>query len=117
MVASDMWELHVSLMIVGGVLLAGSFALLAAALLVSRRGQVRVELSDSGFRVHEPTGVREVNWSDVTQVTQAPGRLTFHKGPESRVHLIAPLGQADEFAKLAAEVAKRLDNHRGYRPL
>lgn len=117
MVGSDMWGWHIAVTIAGGVLMAAGFALLAAALLAGRRGRVQVVLSDEGFRIVEPAGVRAGRWSDVTRVTEAPGRLTFHEGTDARVHLVAPPGQAESLRKLGVEVSKRLDNHRGYRPL
>ncbi len=113
-VASGSWDWPVAVLGAGIVALVLSVGLLAAAVLAQTRMRVTVELSDKGYRVVEPGGVTDGVWSEVTKVTQAPGRLTFHLGQEKRFHILAPAGNPAELASIADEVSRRLDRDRGY---
>ncbi len=103
----------VGVLALGVVVLVLSVALVVLAFVARSRMAVTVEITDDGYVVREPGGVREGRWADVTKVTEAPGRLTFHSGDDRRFHLMAPGGSGD-LDRIAAEVARRLDVQRGY---
>lgn len=100
---------------VGVLALAGALALVGAATASVRRHRVTIELSPDGYRVVEPTRVREGRWADVTKVTGAPGRITLHHGDDGRVQLFVPPERMAELDAVAADIGRRLDRSRGYR--
>ena len=114
-VAASAWGWPTAVLVLGVLLVAAALALIAAAIVSSGRQAVRVELSDAGYRVAQPSETNEGAWADVTKVTQAPGRLTFHQGDSSRFHIIAPHASA-QLEAMASDIAGRLDRDRGYRP-
>ena len=105
------WPVGVLALGVGVLVL--SLGLIVLAFVARARMAVTVELSDEGYLVREPGGVRQGSWGEVTKVTEAPGRLTFHSGDEQRFHLVSQAGSG-ELERIAAEVARRLDVNRGY---
>ena len=109
--AENAWPTAV--LALGVAVLVLAVGLIVLALVARSRMAVTVELTDEGYLVREPSGVREGVWSEVTKVTEAPGRLTFHAGDEKRFHLVSPAGSG-ELDRIAAEVARRLDVNRGY---
>ena len=115
-VAASALGWHVSVSVFGVVLVVGAIALLFAAIRVPAQQAVTVQLDDEGYRVVEASGSHAGAWHDVTKVTEAPGRLTFHRGEDERFHILAPQapGQLDS---MASDIAQRLDHDRGYHPL
>ena len=107
---------HVAVSVLGVLLVLGAIALLLAALRVPAKQAVTVQLDAEGYRVVEASGTHQGVWRDVTRVTEAPGRLTFHRGDDERFHIFAPHspGQLDS---MASDIAGRLDHDRGYHPL
>lgn len=102
--------------VLGVVVGAGVVALLLAALAAARRQGVTVEFDEAGYRVAGATGDHAGTWREVKRVTQGPGRLTFHLDADRRFHLVAP-GAPERLDAMASDIAKRLDDDRGYRPL
>ena len=115
-VAASTLGWHPSVTVFGVVLVLGSLALVVAALRAPMGQAVQVELDDAGYRVTGASGDHAGAWREVTMVTQAPGRLTFHQGSDQRFHIIAPHA-ADQLDAMASDISERLDRARGYRSL
>lgn len=100
---------------VGGVLLLGVGVLGASvAYFSARKLQVSVALDDRGYSIRDRAGSHTGKWSEVTKVTQGPGRLTFHNRDGSGFALYDTGRQSEQLDALAADISDRLDRDRGY---
>lgn len=116
-VGASAWGWPLAWGVVGLVVIVLALVLVALAWAAARRQQVTVELDDDGYRIAEPGGERAGAWAEVTRMTGAPGRLTLHHGDNERVHLVASPQRAEALDAVAADIAQRLDNSRGYTTL
>ena len=98
----------------GVLLLVLGVALIALAVLAGRRAQVIVALDERGYTIRDSSGPREGAWSDITQVTRGPGRLTFHDRNGHGFLLRDPATDPGLLDRLAADVSAHLDRDRGY---
>lgn len=116
-VAAKIWSWHMAVIIVGVLLLVGSMGLITSALRVPLGLTVRVAFSEDGYSVEKAGQVRTGRWSEVTRVTSEPGHITFHLADEQRFHLLFAHEAREQQPELEADITRRLDNSRGYRPL
>lgn len=110
--AAAIWMWLSVLIVVIGV------ALVIAGLLSMVRLRTYVDLTDDGYTVRAPNGIRSGKWDDVTKVTitHTGAHLTLYHGQVQRTHILAPGNIAnDEMKALADDIAKRMDVNRGYR--
>lgn len=102
----------------GFVLLGLGVLAVVGSLVQQARQHATVTLSDEGWQVVGPGGIKGGSWADVTRVsgTDDQSRLSI----ESRggvVHLVRPVHrQSDVWDEMVADLGRRLDNSRGYRP-
>lgn len=115
-VAANALAWHGAVVVVGVLLVVAALALIVAAVRAPASQEVRVEFDADGFRIVGPTDTHEGAWGDVTRVTEAPGRLTFHLGADKRFHVVGAHA-TDQLRAMASDIAQRLDDNRGYRPL
>lgn len=112
-VAPGLFGWSAYLIVSGVLLLIVSVVLGVVAFGVNARMRVRVTMDDEGYAITGPTLPQRGRWTDVTRVTQAPGRLVLHED-ERRVTLIDPSGSDAALTTLGAEIGRYLDRSRGY---
>ena len=115
MLMADLLGSHLTLIVVGLVLLGLGLALFVAAAVVARSMRVSVVLDDDGYRVFG-AGVEESGrWADITKVTRGDGRLSFQRSDGTRVRLVVARAARADLDALGVDIARRLDANRGYR--
>lgn len=98
------------LRILGVVVLGLSVVMAVLALRVVRTGGVTVELDERELRVKD----QAIEWSQVQKVTRGPGRISLYRKDGSRIALVVPTGGGANLDALGADIARYLDQHRGY---
>lgn len=110
------WPILVA--VFGWLLLAGAIALAVVALVLVRLSRVDFVFDDQGFRISGRSGTVEGRWDQVEQVATAAGghRISFLGDPDR--HVVSPAPESDPRVQaMVADLKRRLDNSRGYRPL
>lgn len=104
------------LLTVGGLLaLVLGAGLFGASWWVARAARMQVVLDEDGYAIQGRDSAQSRRWADVRRVTSASGRLTLFLADGTRVLLAVPRGRRDDFDALGADIARRLDQSRGYR--
>ena len=114
--AANDW--HVSVLVVGLVLVGAALVLLGISFMSLRTMRTLVAVDEAGFHIHGPGVDKRGKWADVTRVAVADqgARLIFSHGEVERTHLWCPGGATDpEFQKLTKDLVDYLDKSRGYR--
>lgn len=110
------WPVGVT--VLGVVAMVLGAVLAVAALLVHRRLSTTLTLGAEAYTIRR-SGVTDTHrWADVAEVGRDPGGLVFRTRAGGRHLLVIPSGRRSaELDDISAEVAARLDDDRGYRPL
>lgn len=99
---------------IGIVFILLGFVILALAIVAMQKMKVEIVLDDDGYRVVGPSGAKAGSWADVVGVTRSDGRITFYGRDERRSAIVMPRGGSGDLDALGADIARRLDTHRGY---
>ena len=105
---------------IGIVLFALGIALAVAASVVRLRQRTEVRLGQDEITISSAGRTASAPWSDITAVSsdQHAIYLAREKGSLPALKINTPRGSADpQVGRLSAELAGRLDDSRGYRPL
>lgn len=108
---------HWALLVMAWLLLAGGVALAIAAVWSLRSMRTFIDLTEEGYAIRGPGGLKSGTWDQVTKVTQTlDGRhLTLYHGEVGRTHILRPARSDDhQLAELLADMSQRLDSNRGY---
>lgn len=99
------------LLVFGALVLADGLVLVLMTTLSARRSRVAVDLDETGYVIHGREGDVRGAWDEVTRVTRSEDgtQLVFHQGEEQRLVLIGR-----EVTRLESDVARYLDENRGY---
>ncbi len=109
----------VLLIVIGAVLFAAGTALVAAATVLRRQVRTEARLDDDQIMITAGGRTATARWREITAVTSDRRAIFLSRGEDRpALKIDSPRGHADpQFAALAAELARRLDQDRGYRPL
>ncbi len=102
--------------LVGLVPLALALVIVVVLIRATQSSTARLSLTDDGWEVSSRVGARAGRWADITKVTSAPGRLTFHEQGDRHVRVGAAAGTEVDLDAIGRDVSSRLDASRGFRP-
>jgi len=113
---ADLLDRNLALTVIGLLALVLGAALFGASWWVARAARMQVVLDEDGYAIQGRDSAQEGRWADVRRVTSAAGRITLFLADGTRVLLAVPRGRRDDLDALGADIARRLDQNRGYRP-
>lgn len=111
---AELLDSNVPLLVVGLVVIALGLVLLGISLWIARVARVRVVLDEDGYLLQGRDVAETGKWADVGRVTRTHDRITLHHKDGTRVQLIGTRGVGSDLDALGADIAQRLDAHRGY---
>lgn len=109
--AATVWLVLAAIVLVAGLALAGM------GLASMRTMRTFVELDPEGYHITGPQVDRRGTWTEVTRVTTSAegAHLTLYHGEVARTHILCPTGGDDpQMQGLVADIARHLDDSRGY---
>jgi hypothetical protein len=109
----------IALVVIGALLFAIGTALVIAVILLRRRVRTEVRTDAEGIEIRSGGRTATAHWSEITGVS-ADQRTIYLDRTDDRpaLKIDSPRGGEDPTLKaLADELARRLDDSRGYRPL
>jgi len=107
------------LFIPGIVIIVGASALLCLTIVLRARISTVVRLADDGLTITSGGRTATAEWTDISDVSAAgPTILLSRHSQQNTLKIDSPRGADDPaFRELSDELARRLDQSRGYRDL
>lgn len=112
---ADLLDRNLALTVTGALALVLGAGLFGASWWVARAARMQVVLDEDGYAIQGRDSAQAGRWADVRRVTSASGRITLFLADGNRVLLAVPRGRHDDLDALGADIARRLDQNRGYR--